>query len=370
MKLKLFFYSILFLSSISCSSPDDIAEIPLPQTKTQMFIGDDKTFYAFEGDEGNKKWSFSVESGNFTYSSPFIADKVLYVGCTNGNLYALSIDTGKLLWKFHTNGGIESSVYVSENTVYVGSTDDNFYAVNALTGELKWKFITGFNVSSSPVVSGQNVYFASDDGYIYALNKDNGDVVWDYKAGSIFNSSSVAIVQDRLYIGNRDGNLYKINKLTGELIWKKYLGSSLERSSATISEGYIYIADNYNLYKLDELTGTAVWTLRSPDHFSTSPFVNEKNVIINSASGVLMIINKENGNYRWQKTIYSNSAEAVAADNMVFVGGGGSRFIYAYTEDDAKMVWKYPASAITTSAPVVISKKGNIIYPSTSGGRD
>src|SRR6202042_3437638 len=47
-----------------------------------------------------------------------------------------------LKWKFHTSGLIISSPAIAGDVVYVGSTDGNLYAVNLNSGEMKWKFET------------------------------------------------------------------------------------------------------------------------------------------------------------------------------------------------------------------------------------
>ena len=54
-------------------------------------------------------------------------------------MYALSAETGALLWKYTTGDEIDSSPAVA-NRVYVGSNDGNVYALSAKTGALVWKY--------------------------------------------------------------------------------------------------------------------------------------------------------------------------------------------------------------------------------------
>ena len=58
-------------------------------------------------------------------------------------MYALNAGTGALLWKYATEDGVYSSPAVANGVVYVGSDDDNLYALNASTGALLWKYTTG-----------------------------------------------------------------------------------------------------------------------------------------------------------------------------------------------------------------------------------
>ena len=83
---------------------------------------------------------FTVDA---TGSSPAIADGIVYMGFPDGNVAALDAATGKLKWKYRTNGGIISSAAISGETVYIGSNDGNLYAFDRLTGQPLWQHEIG-----------------------------------------------------------------------------------------------------------------------------------------------------------------------------------------------------------------------------------
>lgn len=344
------------------------ASVKYKTPKNTMFIGGINYYYALDTQTGSTKWYFPA-NGSFQYSTAFFKNNVLYVGCTDNHLYALNASTGKLLWKYKTGAGIESSVFVDNDVVFFGSDDDNFYALDAISGSLKWKYKTGHNVSSSPKVSQDVVYFGSDDYYFYALNKEDGSVKWKYYAGNLFNGSGCAIVNNSLFVGNRNGNIYNLNKLSGEVIWKKNYGSSGEYSSPTISEGSLYQTDRNYLYKIDINSGNIIWQTYNPNSYYSSPYVSANSVVVNSNAGNLLVLDKSTGSIKWEKTINANGAEPILVNSTIFTGGGGSRFIYAFSENGNE-VWRSSVVSISTSAPVIIDKNGGIFYPSNSGGRD
>jgi outer membrane protein assembly factor BamB len=102
---------------------------------------------------------------------------VVYVGSSDGYLYALDASTGSLIWGYQTGHNQTSSPAVSSGVVYVGSVDyytpvSYVYALDASTGDLIWRYhISGTysDVYSSPAVAGGVVYVGSNDNYIYAL---------------------------------------------------------------------------------------------------------------------------------------------------------------------------------------------------------
>ena len=75
----------------------------------------------------------------------------------------------ELKWKFKTKGRVFSSPAIADGVVYFGSVDGNLYAVDIKTGQEKWKFKTEDWVNSSPAIADGVVYFGSYDGNLYAV---------------------------------------------------------------------------------------------------------------------------------------------------------------------------------------------------------
>src|SRR5438105_5037593 len=86
------------------------------------------------------KWKF--HAGGYVISSPAVAGSTIYVGSTNGSLYAVDLESGTQKWKFEAKSRIASSPAIEAGIVYFGAYDGNFFALSASTGEIKWKFAT------------------------------------------------------------------------------------------------------------------------------------------------------------------------------------------------------------------------------------
>src|SRR5690242_7896557 len=52
-----------------------------------------------------------------------LAQRTLYVGVQDNNLYALNAATGEVRWRFETGGAVDSSPALADGVVYVGSAD-------------------------------------------------------------------------------------------------------------------------------------------------------------------------------------------------------------------------------------------------------
>src|ERR1044071_5616702 len=79
-------------------------------------------------------------------------------------------------WTFKTDGPIIGSPAIAEGVVYIGSTDGNVYAVDQESGNQKWKFKTfaSRQVTSSPTIANGLVYFGGFDGILFAVDAQGG----------------------------------------------------------------------------------------------------------------------------------------------------------------------------------------------------
>jgi outer membrane protein assembly factor BamB len=88
--------------------------------------------------DGHLKWLYGCPHGFAVYSSPAVANGVVYYGCRNGSVYALDTSVRHLggaqrplrlpVWSFQTGGPIYSSAAVSDGLIYIGSDDGTIYA--------------------------------------------------------------------------------------------------------------------------------------------------------------------------------------------------------------------------------------------------
>ena len=88
-----------------------------------------------------------------------------------------------LAWSFKAGGPVKSSAAIVGDRIYVGSDDGNVYALSLISGKKVWEFKTGGPVESSPLVVGGTVFVGSTDAFLYALKAEDGSLVWKYETG-------------------------------------------------------------------------------------------------------------------------------------------------------------------------------------------
>ncbi len=168
--------------------------------------------YALDAKTGAPRWS--LDNNAMTWSSPGVANGVVYAGMDDGSLYALNASTGALHWKSPTLGRTMRGVALGNGLVYVGATDSNdhpsLYGINASTGAIVWKFLTGgmgYNFSSPAFANGV-VYMPGGAG-VYALDAKTGAILWQDPAPANPGASPV-VVNGVLYINGESPYVYHL----------------------------------------------------------------------------------------------------------------------------------------------------------------
>jgi outer membrane protein assembly factor BamB len=73
------------------------------------------------------------------------------------------------VWTLTTRARIDSSPAVSGSRVYVGSSDGRMYAADAKSGEKVWEFEIGAPVTASPAIAGGRLVIGAQDGRVYCF---------------------------------------------------------------------------------------------------------------------------------------------------------------------------------------------------------
>ena len=91
-----------------------------------------------------------------------MTDKFVILGGYDKELHCLDRKTGNQVWSFKTRARIESSPVVVGDRVFFGSGDGNLYAVSLNGGKALWKHRCGHSITASPAVGEHCLVIGSD----------------------------------------------------------------------------------------------------------------------------------------------------------------------------------------------------------------
>jgi outer membrane protein assembly factor BamB len=314
--------------------------------RTLYLIDDGATAKAVDTLNGHQRWATHL--GTLSAASPAVGERqhLIYVPTLSthgsspggGEFVALSMNTGRIVWKKPIPAGSESSPMVWRNTVYFGDQSGTVYSLNARTGHVNWTYHASSAVKGGPSLVGGILYFGDYAGRAYALNAHTGHQLWavttsgtsfGFGSGNFYASPTVAF--GRVYMGNTDGRVYSFAARTGQLAW------------ATGTGAYVYASAS-----VGDIRGLG------------------PTLYVGSYDGNFYAFNAQSGAIRWVHHVGGRiSGSSTIVDEVVYFSDLGSKTTLGLDARTGRTVFRFPDGAFTPviADPTTIYLDGyNTIY--------
>ncbi|MBM4446825.1 MAG: hypothetical protein FJ023_05670 [Chloroflexi bacterium] len=254
------------------------------------------------------EWFYPRKENKFigaVVGSPIVVEDTLYVGSSDGKLYALD-EKGNERWApFDTGSKIWTSPAFEDDVVYVSNYERKLFAVSSADGSLLWKVELPAAIASSPVISGDNIYFGTFDRYLYSVASADGSEKWKFEADNWFWSTPV-VKDDVVYAGCLDHNIYAIHASTGKELWR-------------------FTAD---------------------DQIVSTPVLVNNLLVVASKSGVVYILKADSGELERPVSIGSSvMAPLYTEENTIYVHAS-HRCVYGVDVQSGDKIWEFCYSDI------------------------
>ncbi len=219
--------------------------------------------YCFSEKDGRELWHYSRRGDEKMVirgtASPSIYGDVVYQGFADGNLVALSLEDGRVLWtkKLKTRArfyDVDMPVFADGAGVLVAAFDGNLYHLNRDNGSTLWSFAVGSH--DSFLVEGDRFYFSGLNGFFYAMDRNSGTPVWKTPI-EVGHGLAPVRVKDLILFSTTSDPVYALNVATGEVVWHRRLGAGTFAGLASSpAEGVFYAMSNYgNLFAFEMAKG-------------------------------------------------------------------------------------------------------------------
>jgi M6 family metalloprotease-like protein len=305
-------------------------------------------------------------------SSPAVAYGKVFFGSMDGKLYAVSQDTGSLVWSYDAAEGIASSPAVADNTVFFCTVGDtsvpsrDVYALDQNTGSKTWKKTIGSGNlvvnEGSPAVADGKVFLCGGDGMLYCLDEYSGNIIWTKPiSGNIIGAP--AVFGGKVFAAS-SYMLYALDMNTGNTIWTYYPRDPLRGN--TVHGDKVFTCSGTKVIAVYESTGSVawsrdfgsgIWPLSCPAVADGKVFVlsdtsdNKERVYALSESSGSILWSQNLGYYSSPWPIFGHSSPAVA-DGKVYVGSWDNS-VYCLDEDSGSVIWSYTTGDKVLSSPAV-----------------
>lgn len=142
-------------------------------------------------------------------SAPVVFGDKIYAISARGNLAAIELKTGRIIWKRQYSSYRQIAVY--RNDIYITNTRGHVYALNRLNGIERWSNLSLTNRSvTGPAVVDNYIVVGDFEGYLHWLDQDSGEIVARHEVDGSGIHSTPTVVDDVIYTQSRDGDLQAI----------------------------------------------------------------------------------------------------------------------------------------------------------------
>ena len=227
---------------------------------SQIKIYDDKFFIVdfsntlrcFSLKNGNELWNVKTEKSLIRSQkklSMVIVDKNIYFKNSVGDISAVNIQDGELLWQLPTQSTLlyesaftlETSDLISDsNSLYFSNNRNQFFSVDLASGSFNWE--NKINSNLRPTLIEKYLFTISLEGYLVILEKDSGNIIRITDVFSNFKDKKRKKIKPtgfivglkNIYLSTSNGKLLIIDIRTGKTV------STLKVDNEKISSPYIF----------------------------------------------------------------------------------------------------------------------------------
>lgn len=207
---------------------------------------------AFNASNGEELWKIEQDTPSLTLrgiSSPAIAAGGVFVGTPDGNLTVYIINNGQQGWsvpvgepsgstEFERVIDVDSSPVIFGDRVYSISSRGNLVAIDLRSGQVVWK--RQYSSHTDLLISANNIYLTDVKGHVYALDRLSGTEKWSQLALTNRNVTGPAELGEYIVVGDFEGYLHWLNSETGEIVSRQQVDSSGIHVTPTVHNDVLF----------------------------------------------------------------------------------------------------------------------------------
>jgi outer membrane protein assembly factor BamB len=201
--------------------------------------------------DGSVQWSLKTEE-SLTKSNTKISivtdKKNIYFNNSIGDITAVNIKTGQLIWQLPTQSNdidknafqlSNSKLVINQNSIFFSNNKSEFYSIDIDTGLINWK--NEINSDLRPIIIDRYIITISNKGYLYIIDKELGNILRINALLKEFKNKKKKPIKpvgffvgiNKIYLTKSDGKLAIINLSTGKIL------ENIKISGGKISQPFI-----------------------------------------------------------------------------------------------------------------------------------
>ena len=281
-----------------------------------QFANNDK--FLIIADNLSKYFMLNLQSGDLVWSknntAPFNSqikiykDRFFVIDFTN-TLRCYSMKNGEEIWNFQTETALirsqkRLSMVIVEDVIYFNNSLGDISAVRINDGELLWQLPTqsdvlyesAFSLETSDIITdNKDLFFSNNKNQFFSIDIKSGSFNWE---NSINSNLRPTVVENFIISVSLEGYLIVIDKITGNIIkvtdvfnnFKPKKRKEILPTGFIVGLKNIYLSTNIGrLLVIDIKSGKTISTLKIDKDKISRPFVSDQNLYLAKDNAIIKL---------------------------------------------------------------------------------
>ncbi len=273
-----------------------------------LVVADNLTkYYILNLDSGDLIWSKN-NSAPFNSQIKIFKDRFFIIDFTN-TLRCFSLKDGKELWNFQTESSLirsqkKLSMVIIGDVVYFNNSLGDISAVNVNDGGLIWQLPTQSNIiyesafsleTSDMIADENNLFFSNNKNQFFSVDIKSGSFNWENTVNSNLRPT---LIENFLISVSLEGYLIVIDKITGNIIkvTDVFKNFNPKKRNHIFPTGFIvglkniYLSTNIGrLLVIDIKSGKTISTLKIDNDKISRPQILNKNLYLVKDNAIIKL---------------------------------------------------------------------------------
>lgn len=242
--------------------------VPTVDSGRVFVISDDNELFALDANSGDVLWSYQgiIETASMlTAPAPAVVDDVVIAPFSSGELIALRVQNGGVLWQDSLSSTARLTPLASLNDISGGPAVADGYVIataqsgvmtafDLRTGQRVWSVPAGS--LSIPLIAGDVVFSATTTGQVTALSKLDGTVLWLQQLENFKNKkkrkkrtvwTGPLLAGNRLLVASSGGDITLLDPRSGDILKEMKVGSGVFVPPVIANETVYILTDSAKL---------------------------------------------------------------------------------------------------------------------------
>lgn len=269
--------------------------------------GFDGEVVALSADSGRKLWN--VKTGLPLSAGPTVGEGIVVAGANNGVVIALDMKTGAERWRHRVSSEVLAPAAIASGLVVVRTVDGRLVALNVSDAQQRWateQSVPRLSLrgTAPPVIVGDSVIAGFDNGRVVAVDLTTGDTHWDTAVSSpkgrnelerlVDIDAPVRIVGDDVFAAGFQGRIAMLARDSGQIWWARDFSSY----RGFVVEGTEMFASNSQgvIVAMRRTDGSVTWEQSAlRQRGLTAPAVDGQSLVVGDYQGYLHWLNSTTG---------------------------------------------------------------------------